>query len=72
MCFKKGLKGEASITVDEILKDGSFQDENMYVQVSATRGTFSFFLVIQCSLCEESVSFISRIYVTGATKWKAI
>lgn len=33
--FQKGVKGEESITVDEILKDDSFQAENNYVQVSA-------------------------------------
>lgn len=38
--LKKGLKGEELITVDEILKDNSFQVENMYVQVSTTTGTF--------------------------------
>lgn len=30
--------------VDEILKDDSLKVENMYVQVSATRGTF--FLIV--------------------------
>lgn len=33
--FQKGVKGEESITVDEILKDDSLQAENNYVQVSA-------------------------------------